>query len=138
MDLEGEGADVSLTLKQLEYIHLSKTAALLTTSLRLGGMVANATPKKLEALTTFGRSVGLAFQVIDDILDVTQSSEKLGKSAGKDLAVDKSTYPALLGIDESRELARQLTDKALLALKPLGKKSQRLEQLAGYLLARDY
>lgn len=138
LDLEGEGADVKLTAAQLRFIHESKTAALLTTSVRFGGMAANATPKKLEALTEFGYSLGLAFQVIDDILDVTQTSEKLGKSAGKDAATDKSTYPALFGLERSRKEAQKLTEKALNALKPFGKKGQRLSEIAHYLLDRDY
>lgn len=138
LDLEGEGEDVTLTPTELKYIHLSKTAALLTTSLRLGAMCANATPRKLEALTDFGTNLGLAFQIIDDILDVTQSSENLGKSAGKDAATDKSTYPALFGLEKSRAEAAKLTEKAHLALNPLGRKAKRLREIADYLLDRDY
>lgn len=136
LDLEGEGKD--LTKAQLVKIHENKTAALLTTSLRLGGMTANATPRKLEALTDFGYNLGLAFQVIDDILDVTQSTEKLGKTAGKDEAVDKATYPSILGLEKSKKEAARLTKKALAALEVFGKKGNRLEQIAHYLLDRDY
>ena len=85
-------------------------------------MTANATPAKLDALTNFGHALGLAFQVIDDILDVTQSTEKLGKTAGKDQAVEKSTYPAILGLDASRKEAARLTKAAMDALKPFGPK----------------
>ena len=138
LDLEGEGSDVLLTPAQLKFIHQSKTASLLTASIRLGAMSANATPAKLEALTTYGESLGLAFQVIDDILDVTQTSEKLGKSAGKDEASNKSTYPALFGLEKSRKEAARLTKKAHEALKPFGKKGQRLSDIADYLLDRDY
>ncbi len=138
LDLEGEGKNVKLTPAQLRYIHESKTAALLSCSVRLGGMAANATPKKLEALHDFGHSVGLAFQVIDDILDVTQTSEKLGKSAGKDEASDKSTYPAMFGLEKSRKEASRLTKKALKSLAVFGKRGERLEQIADYLLNRDY
>lgn len=138
LDLEGEGSDVLLTPTQLNYIHKSKTAALLTTSIRLGAMTANATEKRMEALTVYGQSLGLAFQVIDDILDVTQTSEKLGKSAGKDEATNKSTYPALFGLDKSRKKAAQLTAKAHDALRPFGKKADRLHEIADYLLDRDY
>ncbi|MEM9015834.1 MAG: polyprenyl synthetase family protein [Verrucomicrobiota bacterium] len=138
LDLEGEGPLVSLTPAQLKFIHQSKTAALLTASIRLGGMTADATPKKLEALTIYGQSLGLAFQVIDDILDVTQSSEKLGKSAGKDEATNKSTYPALFGLDKSRKEAARLTRRAHEAIRPLGKRGNRLAQLADYLLDREY
>ena len=136
LDLEGEGQ--KLTKKDLIRIHEAKTAALLTSSIRLGAMTANATPAKLDALTTFGYNLGLAFQVIDDILDVTQTTEMLGKTAGKDEAVDKSTYPAILGLDKSRQEAARLTNKALGALVPLGQKATRLEQIGRYLLDREY
>src|ERR1700724_2971170 len=99
-DLEAEGLKANRT--QLLYIHQNKTAAILTTSVRLGAMSANADARKLKAITNFGRALGLAFQVIDDILDVTQTSEKLGKSAGKDVAAQKATYPAVIGLDASR------------------------------------
>ncbi|MEI8037566.1 MAG: polyprenyl synthetase family protein [Verrucomicrobiota bacterium] len=136
MDLEGEGQ--ALTHRQLVRIHEAKTAALLTASLRLGAMTANATPAKLAALTTFGRALGLAFQVIDDILDVTQTTEVLGKTAGKDQAVEKSTYPSVLGLAASRKEAAKLTRAAMAALKPLGKKSARLAEIASHLLQREY
>ena len=136
MDLEGEGR--KLTKAQLVKIHESKTAALLATSIRLGAMTANATDKQLEALTVFGRALGLAFQVIDDILDVTASTEVLGKTAGKDLAVEKATYPAILGLEKSRKEAAKLTKEAMDALLPFGKKAQRLREIADYLLKREY
>jgi geranylgeranyl diphosphate synthase type II len=136
MDLEGEGKNLSH--RELVRIHEAKTAALLTTSLRLGGMAANATPAKLEALTKFGRALGLAFQVIDDILDVTQSTEVLGKTAGKDEAAGKSTYPAVLGLDGSRREAARLTKAAMDALEPLGKKGNRLREIAAHLLQREH
>ncbi|GAA5496695.1 farnesyl diphosphate synthase [Rubritalea halochordaticola] len=136
LDLEGEGQQ--LNKQQLIRIHEAKTAALLTSSIRLGAMTANATPAKLEALTTFGYNLGLAFQVIDDILDVTQTTEVLGKTAGKDESVDKSTYPAILGLEKSRKEAARLTKKALGALDPFGKKAARLEQIGRYLLDREY
>jgi len=136
MDLEGEGR--KLTKAQLVKIHESKTAALLATSIRLGAMTANATDKQLEALSVFGRALGLAFQVIDDILDVTASTEVLGKTAGKDLAVEKATYPAILGLEKSRKEAAKLTQEAMDALLPFGKKAQRLREIADYLLKREY
>jgi len=135
-DLEGEGK--KLPLEDLRYIHESKTAALLTASVKLGGMSADATPEELQALEKFGMATGLAFQIIDDILDVTQTSEKLGKSAGKDVASEKSTYPALMGLEASREEAQRLTKEALGALEVFGEKGVRLHQLADYLLQRDY
>ena len=136
MDLEGEGK--KLTKRELVRIHDAKTAALLTSSLRLGAMTANATPAKLAALTDFGHHLGLAFQVIDDILDVTQSTEVLGKTAGKDQAVEKTTYPSVIGLAASRKEAARLTKAAMNALKPLGRKAMRLEQIAAHLLKREY
>ena len=136
MDLEGEGQ--KLNRRDLVRIHEAKTAALLTTSLRLGAMSANATPAKLTALTEFGHALGLAFQVIDDILDVTQSTEVWGKTAGKDQAVEKATYPALLGLPASRREAARLTRAAMVALNPLGTKAGPLRQIADYLLQREY
>lgn len=134
-DLEGENK--KLNLAELRYIHERKTSALLCCSVRLGGMSANCTPAQLKALTDFGYNVGLAFQVIDDILDVTQTSEKLGKTAGKDVKSAKSTYPALVGLEKSRKIATQLTDKAFASLKIFKGKAVALEALAEYLLKRD-
>ncbi len=135
-DLEGEGK--KLGGADLKYIHRCKTAALLTASIRLGAMSANATPARLAALTDFGQALGLAFQVIDDILDVTQTTEKLGKTAGKDVAATKATYPAIYGLDRSRREAHRLTTAAHTALQPFGKNAATLRALADYLLARDY
>jgi geranylgeranyl diphosphate synthase, type II len=136
VDLESEGKKVSLPL--LKFIHRSKTAALLRSSIRLGAMSANATANQLERLSNFGHALGLAFQVIDDILDVTQTSEKLGKSAGKDLTAEKATFPAVVGLDRSRKVAKRLTEEAREALRPLGKKAETLRALADHLLQRDY
>jgi len=135
-DLEGEGK--KLPVEALRFIHENKTAALLTTSLKLGGMSADATAEQLQALQEFGMATGLAFQIIDDILDVTQTSEKLGKSAGKDLASEKSTYPALIGLEASRDEAHRLTQVAHDVLNIFGGDGARLRELADYLLARDY
>ncbi|MBA4148783.1 MAG: polyprenyl synthetase family protein [Verrucomicrobia bacterium] len=134
-DLEGEGKKTSEA--QLKYIHERKTSALLCCSVRLGGMSANCTAAQLKALTDFGYNVGLAFQVIDDILDVTQTSEQLGKTAGKDTAAQKATYPSIVGLPKSRKIAEQLTNKAFAALKVFKGKAQALEGLAEYLLKRD-
>lgn len=135
-DLEAEGRRI--TRAQLRFIHENKTAALLTTSVRLGAMAANAPPKQLAAITAFGRALGLAFQVIDDILDVTQTSEKLGKSAGKDVAAQKATYPAVIGLEKSRAEADRLTSRADTALASFGTRADRLRQIAKHLLAREY
>ncbi len=134
-DLEGEGKRISAS--QLKYIHERKTSALLCCSVRLGGMSANCAPAQLRALTDFGYHVGLAFQIIDDILDVTQTSEQLGKTAGKDTAAQKATYPAIVGLEKSREIARHLTRRAFAALKIFKGRAAALEGLAAYLLQRD-
>jgi len=134
-DLEGEGKKISEM--ELKFIHERKTSALLCCSVRLGGMSANCSPAQLTALTNFGYHVGLAFQVIDDILDVTQTSEQLGKTAGKDVAEQKATYPAIVGLKRSRKIAEQLTDKAFAALKTFKGRAAALETLAEYLLKRD-
>jgi geranylgeranyl diphosphate synthase type II len=135
-DLEAEGRKT--TRDDLRYIHENKTAAILTASVCLGAMSANAPSKELGAMTKFGRALGLAFQVIDDILDVTQTSEKLGKSAGKDLAAQKATYPAVIGLDKSRAEARRLTRCAHDALAIFGDEAGRLHDLANHLLEREY
>ena len=136
VDLESEGKKISQSL--LNFIHESKTAALLRSSIRLGATSANATPAQLRNLSDFGRSLGLAFQVIDDILDVTQTTEKLGKSAGKDIAAEKATFPAVVGLEKSRKIAQKLTKEAREALRPFGKRAELLLGMADYLLERDY
>jgi geranylgeranyl diphosphate synthase type II len=134
-DLEGEGKKISV--RQLRYIHERKTSALLCCSARLGGMSANCNPAQLRALTDFGYHVGLAFQVIDDILDVTQTSEQLGKTAGKDTRAQKATYPAVVGLENSRKIAKVLTERAFDALKIFKGRAVALDALAAYLLQRD-
>jgi geranylgeranyl diphosphate synthase, type II len=134
-DLEGEGRRLSAA--QLKYIHERKTSALLCCSVRLGGMSANASAPQLRALTDFGYNVGLAFQIIDDILDVTQTSEQLGKTAGKDIAAEKATYPSIVGMEKSRAIAAQLTNRAFRALDFFKGKAGALSALAEYLLQRD-
>jgi geranylgeranyl diphosphate synthase type II len=134
-DLEGEGK--TLTKKELEYIHERKTSALLCCSTRLGGMSANCTPAQLAALTEFGYCVGLAFQIIDDILDITQTSEQLGKTAGKDTAAQKATYPSIVGLEKSKKIAAQLTGRAFKSLSVFKGKAVALEGLADFLLKRD-
>ena len=135
-DLEAEGKRI--TPEQVRAIHQNKTAALLTASVRLGAMAANANAKQLAAITAFGRALGLAFQVIDDILDVTQTSDKLGKSAGKDIAAQKATYPAVIGLEKSRAEAKRLTSRADAALANFGRNADRLREIAKHLLAREY
>jgi geranylgeranyl diphosphate synthase type II len=134
-DLEGEGKKI--TPPELKYIHERKTSALLCCAVRLGGMSANCTSAQLRALTAFGYNVGLAFQIIDDILDVTQTTEQLGKTAGKDTAAEKATYPAIIGLKKSRQIAKRLTHRAFAALEMFRGKAQTLAALGHYLLERD-
>jgi geranylgeranyl diphosphate synthase type II len=136
-DLEAEGKNVKRD--QLQFIHENKTAAILKSSVRLGAMSANAESRKLSAISRFGQRLGLAFQIIDDILDVTQTSEILGKSAGKDVAAKKATYPAVIGLDKSRAEARRLTRQAHDTLSVFtGRDAEPLHALANYLLEREY
>jgi geranylgeranyl diphosphate synthase type II len=134
-DLEAEGNRISAS--DLKYIHERKTSALLCCSTRLGGMSANCAPAQLRALTDFGYNVGLAFQIIDDILDITQTSEQLGKTAGKDTAARKATYPSIVGLEKSRKIAQELTRRAFASLKVFRGKAAALEALGAYLLQRN-
>ncbi len=134
-DLECEGKEVDL--ETLEFIHIHKTGALLKASVVSGALIGGADEKLLLALSTYAKGIGLAFQIIDDILDVTASSEVLGKTAGKDLIADKTTYPKLLGLDESRKRADYLVAQAKNALDPWSDKSKPLLALAEYITTRD-
>jgi geranylgeranyl diphosphate synthase type II len=136
MDLEGEGAELSSS--QLKSIHRSKTSALLATAVSFGGMSAGCTPRQLDALAAFGESLGLAFQIVDDILDVTQTTETLGKSTGKDEATHKATYPAIIGLEASRREAARLTRRASAALSGFGRKADTLRAIADHMLAREF
>jgi geranylgeranyl diphosphate synthase type II len=133
-DLEAE--HTKATLETLEYIHRSKTAALITASTVSGGIYAGASEAQVTRLRTFGQSVGLAFQIVDDVLDVTQTSDQLGKTAGKDTAAEKTTYPALFGIDESLRKADALVDKACAELNEFGDRASTLKDLARFLVER--
>jgi geranylgeranyl diphosphate synthase type II len=135
VDLESEGRSVDL--ETLEYIHLHKTGALLRACVLCGALIAGAPAELVSALRTYARGIGLAFQIIDDILDLTASSEVLGKTAGKDLAADKTTYPKLLGLEESRRRAEGLVAEAKQALDPWCDRAAPLLALADYITSRD-
>lgn len=124
------------TPEMLEYIHRSKTAALITASLVSGGLYAGAKEKEVARLRAFGLAIGLAFQIVDDILDVTQTSEQLGKTAGKDTASEKATYPALFGIEKSQQKADVLIESAFAELKEFGESGEALKELARFLVER--
>ena len=137
----GQVADIEAEKKpadaaMLEYIHRSKTAALICGSIVAGAIAGGATDEDVERLRRFGQQIGWAFQVVDDILDVSESSAALGKTAGKDQAQQKATYPALYGLGKSREIANDLETKALRELDCYGQGATRLRQLAQFLVAR--
>jgi geranylgeranyl diphosphate synthase type II len=134
VDLEAEHSKPDL--KMLEYIHQAKTAALITASLVSGGLYAGGNEGDIRALRSFGKQTGLAFQIIDDVLDVTQTSEQLGKTAGKDTAAEKATYPSLFGIDESMKRADALIRGAFADLDVFGARAEVLKDLARYLVER--
>ncbi|CAN6205882.1 unnamed protein product [Urochloa humidicola] len=138
VDLEMTGTSETVPLERLEYIHLHKTAALLEASVVIGAIIGGGTEEQIERLRKYARSIGLLFQVVDDILDVTKSSEELGKTAGKDLASDKTTYPKLLGLDKSREFAEKLLSDATEQLAGFNKeKAAPLLHLANYIAHRQ-
>jgi geranylgeranyl diphosphate synthase, type II len=134
VDLESE--HVRPDLPTLEYIHRAKTGALIVASLLTGCYYAGATATEVEHVRNFGRAAGLAFQIADDILDVTQTSEQLGKTAGKDLAAEKVTYPALFGLEKAEEMAAQLILTASSALDSFGERAKTLKEIARYLVER--
>ncbi|MFQ5696262.1 MAG: polyprenyl synthetase family protein [Terriglobia bacterium] len=134
-DLAAEGRRV--TARQLDYIHRSKTGALIRAAVRCGALHAGARGRMLAGLTRYGAKIGLAFQVVDDILDVRSSTARLGKAAHKDAAQHKATYPGVHGLGASEQAAAALVEEACAQLKPLGRRGQPLCQLARYLLTRS-
>ncbi|GFH54751.1 geranylgeranyl pyrophosphate synthetase [Chaetoceros tenuissimus] len=136
MDLECEGKE-GVTLEDLTWIHTHKTATLLQVAVASGAILGGATPEEVEACEMFALNIGLAFQVADDILDVTASTEDLGKTAAKDLDADKTTYPKLLGLEESKVEARRLIDEAKASLEPFGEKAAPLLAIADYIIERS-
>jgi geranylgeranyl pyrophosphate synthase len=136
VDIESEGQRVPLA--RLESLHARKTGALILSCMRMPAAAAGAEPKAAQALETFGRLLGLAYQIQDDVLDVSASTEVLGKTAGKDLAQEKSTYPALLGFDAAKNLAAQTFDDARAALAPLGARAEALRWLAFEIESRSH
>ncbi len=133
-DLEAEGKAVAPEM--LEYIHRSKTAALIRASVASGALCAGANDADVARLRGFGEKIGWAFQVVDDILDVEESSAALGKTAGKDQAQHKATYPSVYGLEKSHAIARELAEKAVSELSSYGERAARLRELADYLVLR--
>lgn len=135
VDLQSEG-NPEVALETLEFIHLHKTGALLEACVVCGAILAGATPEERDRLSTFAWNIGLAFQIIDDILDITATPEELGKTAGKDVAAQKATYPSLLGLEKSRQRADDLIAEAIAQLEPWGAKATPLKALAHFITAR--
>jgi geranylgeranyl diphosphate synthase type II len=136
VDLESEGKS-DISLETLNFIHNHKTAALLEACVVCGGILAGASPEDVQRLTRYSQNIGLAFQIIDDILDITATQEQLGKTAGKDLIAKKVTYPSLWGIEESRSKAQQLVEAACQELESFGKLAQPLQAIAHFIVNRN-
>lgn len=134
LDLEGEGR--ALTLEELQRVHAAKTGALISAAVRIGGIAAGGDRGKLAALERYGDSIGLAFQIADDVLDVTATTDVLGKTAGRDLVLRKSTYPALLGVEGATTRAAALVGEGCAALEGAGLLTPMLEHLARYVVNR--
>jgi geranylgeranyl diphosphate synthase, type II len=135
LDLEGEGRP--LGLEELERIHRAKTGALIRSSVRIGGMAASVDASQLDALSRFGETIGLAFQIADDVLDVTGTTDRLGKTAGRDMHLQKSTYPAVLGVERATQRAGALVAEGCAALRAAGLLSAELEALARFVVERE-
>lgn len=135
MDLEAEGRKVSL--EELEKIHKNKTGAMINFSALAGAMIANASQKELQVITEYASNLGLLFQITDDLLDVTQTTENLGKTAGKDLIAEKATYPMFYGVEETQKLAKKVHQKTVAALGKIGKDTSLLVEIADFVLSRE-
>jgi geranylgeranyl diphosphate synthase type II len=136
VDMESEGKEIDLPT--LEYIHSHKTGALMLASIECGAVIGGASPEQRKALVRYGQAAGLAFQIADDILDIVADQDVLGKNIGSDQERSKATYPALLGLGESRQRARELRDIALTALDSFGASAQPLRDIAGYIVDRSF
>ena len=133
-DLEGEGS--ALTLEALQAVHMAKTGALIVASVRMGAIAASASTRQLAAFEQYGRDIGLAFQIMDDVLDVTSTTKALGKTSGRDAVLRKSTYPALLGVEGAQQRARALIAEGLDSLAGQGMLTQELSQVANFMVTR--
>jgi geranylgeranyl diphosphate synthase type II len=137
VDLESEGCS-DIQEETLTYIHTHKTGALLEACVVCGGILAGVTDEEIQRLSSYAKNIGLAFQIVDDILDITATQEELGKTAGKDILAQKATYPSLWGIEVSKTKAQQLIDAAKAELTPFGEKAQPLLALADFITMRTH
>ncbi|MEH2256764.1 geranylgeranyl diphosphate synthase CrtE [Nostoc sp.] len=136
VDLESEGKS-DISLETLNFIHKHKTAALLEACVVCGGLISNASPEDVQRLTRYAQNIGLAFQIIDDILDITSTQEQLGKTAGKDQRAKKVTYPSLWGLEESRSKAQELVQAACVELEPFRDRAKPLQAIAHFITSRN-
>lgn len=136
MDMECEGQTISLS--RLETMHSCKTGAMILAAVRVGGLVAGASAEQMENLSMYGRHIGLAFQIIDDVLDIEGQPELLGKTMGKDRTAQKATFPLLLGLEESKKLARQHYVQGVKALEGFGERVEILRDLAKFIIYRKF
>ncbi len=135
VDMESQGKEVDFPV--LEYIHIHKTGALILASIRAGAIIAGAGDKELDALTEYGEAVGLAFQIVDDILDVEGKREVLGKETGVDALKGKATYPSIVGLEESKRRVRELVDRAVSSIAIFGKRGWALASIAHFIAERS-
>lgn len=135
VDVESENKIIDKD--KLDFIHLNKTAAMIVACMRAGAIVGGANEEELEKVTKYGRNIGLSFQIVDDILDITGDEDKLGKPIGSDIENHKSTYPSLLGLEKSRKIARQLIEEAKISIDGLSSEVDFLNQLGDYIISRD-
>ena len=135
VDVESENKVIEK--EKLDFIHLNKTAAMIVGCMRAGAIIGDATEEELKKITKYGRNIGLSFQIVDDILDITGDEEKLGKPIGSDIENHKSTYPSLLGLEKSRQIARQLIEEGKSSIEGLSSEVDFLNQLGDYIISRD-
>lgn len=136
MDLDAEGNGENTSIKKIERIHQSKTGAMIAVSAKVGAIIAEADQNEIEAVTNYAAKLGLLFQITDDLLDVTQTTETLGKTAGKDVSAEKATYPAFYGIEETRKLAEDVYKNACEDLEKINRDTNLLKEIAGFILHR--
>ncbi len=135
VDMESEG-NREIEFATVQYIHTHKTGALIKASVRAGALLGGADPQRLEAMTRYGEAIGLAFQIADDILDIEGTTEEIGKDAGSDEARGKATYPAVIGLSESKRTATELIERAFSSLEPFGDRGEPLRRIATYIIQR--
>lgn len=136
VDVESE--DEKIEKEKLDFIHMNKTAAIMVGCMRAGAIIGDASEEHLEEITKYAKNIGLSFQIVDDILDIVGDESKLGKSVGSDIENNKSTYPSLLGLEKSKEIANNLIEEAKNSIKKLSDDTEFLNGLAEYIIAREY